>query len=187
MGFFLRSRGFFLISRALLNLVCYISPRIQDSTVITRLLLLVYVTPESKWKLFDYGKNVGHLQWKLSLAGMSISLMVFPVFPPDWAAKLSVPRWGRGRGQQTDQGHVKELWSSFSLKGFCVGRNDKNGIFTSLALPGCSGNLVWKLRLQLCKCFSVSCAGAGVCSQHAPDTTCLPLLHSLSPQPDAGP
>lgn len=47
----LKNNGFFFfkeLSRALLNLVCYISLRIQDSTVITRLLLLVYVTPESQ-------------------------------------------------------------------------------------------------------------------------------------------
>lgn len=166
---------FFLeLSRALLILVCHISPRIQDSTVITRLLLLVYVTPESKWKLFDYGKNVRHWEWKLSLAGTSISLMEFPVFPPDWAAELGVSRWGRGQGQQMHQGHRERSSEIASATRFWCGRNEKKSDFCQVV----AGTWACKLRLQVC--FREHCLSCRSRSVHVPAIAPQPLSSAWS-------
>jgi len=41
------------IERVLLKLNFFTSPHMQDTTIISRLLLLLYMTPEIKWKFFE--------------------------------------------------------------------------------------------------------------------------------------
>lgn len=76
------------------------------------------------------GKNVRHLQWKLSLAGTSISLKVFPVFPQAGSKALCVKVRQR-TGPANTPGH-RERISEAAIRILC-GRNEKNR-----ALPGCS-------------------------------------------------